>query len=177
MVNEVAFLQDLHLWGARRALPSTFVGVNQPRLERRGYVRFQDTALGSVVLLGRQGRHVLGLDPNYVSPPHAACNQLLVRAGKDRLEDKGYVYHGRLTRNLSRFTLIHPIYLTGIYPSFSRRALRRLIETHRSTLFKENAKIALAVASDGYQPVRGDLLSFIHILEVDVRKIRQEEVP
>lgn len=151
-------------------LPNAFGDADQERLIRRGYVKIQRTRLGHVILLGRRGRSVLGFDPDYTSPPHSACNHVLIRYAKSLLERGGYTFTGKPARNLFTFEDEDSrVYLTGVYPCMSKRAMRRVINTMASRLEREDSTLIVATAKLAQPRLNYELLHHhIQIQEVDI---------
>ena len=109
------------------------------------YLAWVPTPLGKLILLGSQGRRALNLSPFYKSPPEAAATQLVRRRVKERLEHQGWVYQGKVARNLLRFVTGEgkTAYVLARYGDYTARSIRRVLATHKSRLISESALLVI----------------------------------
>ncbi len=146
--NELAqLLTDLHEHGAEepRRLYKHYGQQEIDDLLESNYLARIPTPLGELVLLGPQGRHALNLSPFYKSPPEAAATQLVRRRVRERLEHQGWVYQGKVARNLLRFVTDEgkTAYVLARYGDYAARSIRRVLTTYRSRLISESALLVV----------------------------------
>ena len=136
-------LKDLQAFGAetpeRLLKKYEQTAINQLLEEK--YLAQIPTPLGTLLLLGSEGRRTLGLSAFYLSPPEAAATQLIRRRVKERLELEGWHYQGRPSRNLLLFVTDEDsnAYVAARYSDYTARSVRRVMASVSSRLIREGA--------------------------------------
>ena len=136
-------------------------------LRSQNYLCSVPTPLGNLSILGPIGRQALGLAAYYKSPPEAAVSQWLQRRVKEGLEQQGWRFQNKVTRNQLHFwdNTGQSVFVLARYRGYTSKSLRHILEARHAQLMAEHSQLAVVTNTpERYQKLRAHYPACLRLL-------------